>query len=155
MVAIVSTDLDLSLNCLCGTVLVHMRMIDSNYKKSEMLSEITLFIIYFSSFVLQLPSCILTTSSIARSSLHDVHMALSRVWLANCCTCFSMPPSSLTNSNSCVLPAVFVLSLRPAIAMSSPIVERLRHINGMPFVHCHTRWLNCWFFRVLSTGKCG
>jgi len=79
MVTIVSTDLDLSLNCLCGTVLVHMRMIDSNYKKSEMLSEITLFIIYFSSFVLQLPSCILTTSYIARSSLHDVHMALSRV----------------------------------------------------------------------------
>jgi len=49
------------------------------------------------------------------------------------CVYFSLPLSSLTNSNSCMLPAVFVLSLCPAVAVSSPVVDRLRHINGKLF----------------------
>jgi len=57
---------------------------------------------------------------------------------------FSLSSSSLTNSNSCFLPAVFVLSLQPAVAVSSPVVERLRHITG-EFV-CFMYW---WFSSVL------
>jgi len=60
---------------------------------------------------------------------------------------FSLGLSSLTNNNSCVLPAVFVLSLHPAVAVSLPIVEQLRHISGELSTPCAGR-LGCQFITV-------
>jgi len=61
--------------------------------------------------------------------------------------------SSLTNSNSCMLPAVFVLTLHPAIAVSSPVIERLRHINGKLFTAIHTGWVNGWSLHAVEAAN--